>query len=53
MEEKIAVLSWEERQKLNHKPLTNCEHIATPRIFRSTTVELLQKAKKDYKLQTA
>ena len=48
--EKIAVLSWTERQKLNHKPLTDCEHIVTPRIFRSTTLELLQKAKKDSRL---
>ena len=43
--EKIAVLSWDEKQKLVHKPLTDCDHIITPRIFRSTTLELLQKAK--------
>jgi hypothetical protein len=46
---KIASLSLKEKQKLIHKPLTDCEHIVTPRIFRSTTLEILQKAKQDLK----
>jgi hypothetical protein len=46
---KVAVLSLKEKQKLIHKPLTDCEHIVTPRIFRSTALEILQKVKEELK----
>lgn len=41
-------LTFEEKQKFNHKPLTYSPHIVTPRIFKSTTIELLEKAKRLY-----
>ena len=41
-------LTWEEKQRFVHKPMTNHPHIVTPRIFKSSTVELLERAKKLY-----